>query len=132
MSSSASSSRYESIIRLLLFRVFRFDLMSSSAEDEFFCKFYGWEKDCRFYDWHDERFTERSKEIIMELRGRERMLLDNVRRMKDEINQLRRNVVEQINDEIIEENSILKSEVAALRLQLDQASEAVISSRNRG
>ncbi|OMO69946.1 Helicase-like protein [Corchorus olitorius] len=53
------------------------------------------------------------------------MLFDNVRRMKDEINQLRRNAVEQISDEIIEENSILKSEVAALRLQLDQASEAV-------
>ncbi|OMP14267.1 hypothetical protein COLO4_00114 [Corchorus olitorius] len=68
----------------------------------------------------------------MELRGRERMSLDNVRRMKDEINQLRRNVMEQISNEIIEENSILKSEVAALRLQLDQASEAVISSRNRG
>ncbi|OMO50748.1 hypothetical protein COLO4_37905 [Corchorus olitorius] len=68
----------------------------------------------------------------MEFRGRERMLLDIVRRMKDEINQLRRNVVEQISDEIREENSILKSEVVALRLQLDQASETVISSRNRG
>ncbi|OMO49771.1 hypothetical protein COLO4_38390 [Corchorus olitorius] len=52
----------------------------------------------------------------MELRGRERVLLDNVRWMKDEINQLRRNAVEQISDEIIKENSKLKSEVAALRL----------------
>ncbi|OMO90334.1 wall-associated receptor kinase 5-like protein [Corchorus olitorius] len=68
------------------------------------------------------QFSERAKEVIMELKMRERFLHDNVKQLKKEVASLKNNVVEILEADIIEENITLKHGVRLLRVQLNEAS----------
>ncbi|OMO84654.1 GRF zinc finger containing protein [Corchorus olitorius] len=71
-----------------------------------------------FRVWHDEAFPDRAKEVILELKDRERMLYNEARFWKNEAKMLKQSAVDFVEAELIEENALLRKECGYLRYEM--------------
>ncbi|OMO62431.1 Zinc finger, GRF-type [Corchorus olitorius] len=68
-------------------------------------------KCCKFYLWHDPSLCDRGKEIVLELKGREKLLHKEATFWKRKALILKQNAVDFVEAGIIEENARLKKKV---------------------
>ncbi|XVF29696.1 hypothetical protein REPUB_Repub15cG0144400 [Reevesia pubescens] len=61
--------------------------------------------------------------MMNELKRREKYLFEKVQEMKNDVSKLKKNVVDLVEPEVVEENLILKREVNFLRLKLRECSK---------
>ncbi|OMO72776.1 Zinc finger, GRF-type [Corchorus olitorius] len=72
----------------------------------------------KFHVWHDESFPDRAKEVILELKDREKLLFNEARFWKNQAKMVRQSAVDYVEAELIEENALLKQECGYLRSKL--------------
>ncbi|XVF28439.1 hypothetical protein REPUB_Repub15cG0029400 [Reevesia pubescens] len=73
---------------------------------------------CGFHTWYDPKLSDQARKMMNELKIREKHLFEKVQEMKNDVSKLKKNVVDLVEAEIIEENLLLKREVKFIRLKL--------------
>ncbi|OMO96001.1 Zinc finger, GRF-type [Corchorus olitorius] len=77
-------------------------------------------KCCKFYLWHDPSLCDRGKEIVLELKAKEKLLHKEATFWKRQSLILKQNAADFVEAEIIEENARLKKEVKVLNNKIKE------------